>query len=127
VQVERAAGAEVTQDRVEKLAERLEVPAFTLLAGPPITIEAVEKKTAAVDEWRAQQGLGPLPDGAGSVERLAKERLEGGDETGALAKVKAADVKADAVPVEAPPDAPAEDAAPVESIEDAPVTLPSAP
>jgi hypothetical protein len=42
-----------------------------------------------VDEWRVQQGVAPLPNGAGSVERLAEERMKGGDETGALAKVEA--------------------------------------
>jgi hypothetical protein len=95
VQGERAAGAPPNQDRVNKLASIIEAQPFTLVdGGVPITIEAVEKKLAAVDEWRVQQGVAPLPNGAGSVERLAEERMKGGDETGALAKVEAAEVKA---------------------------------
>ena len=91
---ERSAGAEVTQDRVDKLAALIEAKPFRLVGGgAPLTIEAVEKKAVALDEWRAQQGLEPLPDGAGSLARLAEERLKGGDETGALAKVEAAEVK----------------------------------
>lgn len=96
---ERAAGAVVTQDRVNKLASILEAQPFTLVdGGAPIPIEAVEKKLAAPDEWRAQQGLAPLADGAGSAERLAEERLKGGDEAGAVAKVEAAEVKNDEAP-----------------------------
>lgn len=92
---ERKAGAPPTQDRINKLAERLEVPPFVLVGSAPIPIEAVEKKLAAPDEWRRQQGLEALPNGAGSAARLAEERLKGGDETGAIAKVEAAKVKAD--------------------------------
>lgn len=113
VQGERAAGAPPNQDRVNKLASIIEAQPFTLVdGGVPITIEAVEKKLAAVDEWRVQQGVAPLPNGAGSVERLAEERMKGGDETGALAKVEAAEVKApgaggapprEPVPVDVPP------------------------
>ncbi len=91
---ERAAGAEVTQDRVEKLAALIEAQPFRLVGGgAPLTLDAIEKKIIAPDEWRAQQGLEPLPNGAGSVERLAEERLKGGDEPGAIAKVEAAEVK----------------------------------
>lgn len=91
---ERSAGAEVTQERVDKLAAIIEAKPFRLVGGgAPITIEAVEKKLAAVDEWRKQQGLPELPGGVGSAERLAEERARGGDETGALAKVEAAEVK----------------------------------
>jgi hypothetical protein len=92
---ERKAGAPPTQDRINKLAERLEVPPFVLVGSAPIPIEAVEKKLAAPDEWRLQQGLEALPNGAGSAERLAEERLKGGDEAGAIAKVEAAEAKVD--------------------------------
>ena len=91
VQLERAAGAPPGQSRVKRIAERLEVDPFELVDGVPLTIEGVEKKVVAPDEWRAQQGLDPLPDGMGSKERLAEEREQGGDEAGALAKVESAE------------------------------------
>ena len=104
---ERAAGAEVTQDRVEKLAALIEAQPFRLVGGgAPLTLDAIEKKIIAPDEWRAQQGLEPLPNGAGSVERLAEERMRGGDEIGAMAKVEVADVRA-------APEAPPRDPVPI--------------
>jgi hypothetical protein len=118
---ERAAGAEVTQDRVEKLAALIEAQPFRLVGGGvPITIEAVEKKLAAVDEWRVQQGLGVLPNGVGSTERLASDRAKGGDETGALAKVEAAEVKAPPGAGGAPPREPVPVAAPEKDEGEAP-------
>ena len=123
---ERSAGAEVTQDRVDKLAALIEAKPFRLVGGgAPLTIEAVEKKLAAVDEWRAQQGLEPLPDGVGSTARLASDRAKGGDETGALAKVEAAKVKAPG-PGGAPSREPVPAAAPKED-DAGPTTQRSAP
>ncbi len=113
---ERAAGAPPTQDRINKLAERLEVLPFVLVGSAPITLADVEKKAVEVDAYRKQLGLDPLPNGAGSAERLAQERLQGGDETGAIAKVEAAEVKTpeggDAGPVEPSPVSAPEEAGP---------------
>ena len=45
---ERAAGAEVTQDRVEKLAALIEAQPFRLVGGgAPLTLDAIEKKIIA--------------------------------------------------------------------------------
>lgn len=112
---ERAAGAIVDQARVDKLAKIYEVQPFQLADGDPKVGEIfayhLDNKLVAPDEVRARLGLPPLPDGAGSVERLAQERLAGADEPGALAKVEAAEVKkapAADVPAVPPPPADAE-------------------
>lgn len=111
VRSERDAGAVVTQDRVEKLAASFEVQAFTLAGPGVITKDDMTAKLFSPDEYRAARGYEPLPNGAGSLDRLATERLAGADETGALAKVEAADTKATGEPA-APPAEPREDAPP---------------
>lgn len=101
VAAERAAGAIVDQGRVNVIAAALEVEPFILAEANPnaaITVDEVTAKLFAPDEYRAQSGRDPLPDDAGSVKRLATERLKGGDESGALAKVEAAEVKSDDTP-----------------------------
>lgn len=89
---DRAAGGVVDQGRADKLAERFEALPLRLADGDPKVGEIfqyhIENKLVAPDEARARLGLPPLPDGAGSVERLAEERLAGADEAGALAKVE---------------------------------------
>ncbi|MEK9646174.1 MAG: hypothetical protein VW547_11585, partial [Alphaproteobacteria bacterium] len=104
-------GAIVDQARVDKLAKIYEVQPFTLADGDPKVGEIfayhLDNKLIAPDEVRARLGLPPLPNGAGSVERLAEERLAGADEPGALAKVEAAEVKR-GPPAEEPAASPAD-------------------
>jgi hypothetical protein len=99
---ETTAGAPPDQPRVDKLAEAFEVKPFQLADGDPKVGQIfgwhVKAKLVAPDEVRKPLGLPPLPDGMGSVERLAEERAAGGDETGALAKVDAAATKDDSKP-----------------------------
>lgn len=90
----------VTADWLAKLSapECLDLdPPLTLgtVAGPRILAWHAEQKHVAPDEVRAGLRLDPLPNGAGSVEQLATERKEGGDQPGALAKIEAAKVKGD--------------------------------
>lgn len=92
----KAAGGIVDQAQVDALAETFEVKPFQLVAPArrgDITAEDMGAKLFTPDEYRAQKGYGPLSDGMGTPERLAQERAAGGDETGALAKVEAADAK----------------------------------
>jgi hypothetical protein len=102
VVAETTAGAPPTQARVKTLAEAFEVEEFTLVDPAPkggeIFAYHYENKLVAPDEGRSRLGLPPLPDGAGSVERLAEERLAGADKPGVLAK---------GTPPEAEQDAPA--------------------
>ena len=97
VAAEKSVGAIVDQQRVNTIASDFEVKPFALADRDPKVGEIfeyhIEQKLVAPDEARARLGLPPLPDGMGSVERLAEERAAGGDETGALAKVDAAEVK----------------------------------
>ena len=120
VTAEKAAGAIVDQPRVDKLAEAFEVKPFTLADADPKVGEIREyhitNKIVAPDQVLARLGLPPLPNGAGSPERLAQERLAGGDETGALAKVDAAEAKDGA-----PEDAAAEEEAAPEAQRNPPV------
>jgi hypothetical protein len=78
---ERAAGFPPTQERVDALTAKLELDPVAL-GDLPIEQWLIEQKIAAPDELRAQRGMAALPDGAGSVKQLAKERLVGKDETG---------------------------------------------
>jgi hypothetical protein len=111
VMAERAAGGVVDQARVEKLASVLEVQSFTLADAQPkggeIFAYHYDNKLIAPDEGRERLGLPPLPNGAGSVERLAEERLAGGDKPGVLA------------PTASKPPTPAAPTEPARSAEDA--------
>lgn len=80
VVAERAAGFRPTQERVEQLAKGYDVEPPTLDTIPPIPQWMIETKLAAPDEPREQVGLPPLPLGAGSLDRLAQERLGGKDQ-----------------------------------------------
>lgn len=77
----------------------------------------IKNKIVAPDEDRADLGLDPLPDGAGSVKRLAEERLAGKDQAGTKASQGDATVdgKPPTVPAGAepatPPVAPGADSA----------------
>lgn len=97
VKADREAGGVVDQDRVDLLAQDFEARPFTLADATPRAGEIFEyhitNKQVAVDEVRARIGLDPLPDGIGSVERLAEERAAGADQAGALAKIETAKEK----------------------------------
>lgn len=86
VMADREAGAVVDQARVDKLAEKFEAVAFILADTTPkggdVHEYDLELKIVAPDEQRARLGLPPLPDGIGSVERLAEERAKGLDKVG---------------------------------------------
>ncbi|SRR6266404_4125533 len=83
---DRLAGAVVGQEQVDELAERLDVDSLVLAEAKPQTGEIqqfhIEQKVVAPDEVRERLALPPLPNGAGSLEQLAKEREEGKDRTG---------------------------------------------
>lgn len=103
-------GIAVTADWLAKLCapECLDVdPPLTLgaVAGMRILAWHVEQKNVAPDELRMQLGLEPMPDGAGSLRRLADERLAGKDATGTKASQGDAliDGKPDTVPEDAEP------------------------
>jgi hypothetical protein len=82
----RTTGIVVTQEDADALAEELQVRKVQLADRDPskgtITVEEVEQKLFSPDEYRAEKGYDSLPEGAGSVERLAEERLAGRDEAG---------------------------------------------
>lgn len=102
ITAERAAGAIVDQDRVSKLASEFEVQPPMLADGTPQGGEIfgyhLDAGIVADDEVRARLGLPPLPDGAGSVEALARRRQ---------AEADAAAAEAAAAQPAAPPPAPA--------------------
>lgn len=80
---ERKAGLILTQERVDVLSKALELDTADLSSWSPEDDQwLIEQKIIAPDEARTRRGLDPLPDGAGSVKQLAKERLAGKDETG---------------------------------------------
>ena len=76
----------VDQAEADKIAEALEVPVVPLLPQPknaaPIYAWEIQEKVVAVDEARERKGLGALPDGQGSLKRLAEDRAKGLDKTG---------------------------------------------
>lgn len=103
-------GISVTADWLTKLCAPtcLDIdPPLTLgaVAGPRILAWHVEQKNVSPDELRATLGLDPMPDGAGSLKRLAEERLAGKDATGSKASQGDAliDGKPDTVPDDAEP------------------------
>jgi hypothetical protein len=100
----REVGIMVTQEDADALAEELEVRKVALadIKGE-ITDKDIEGKIFAPDEVRAAKGYGPLPDGVGSVERLARERAEGRDKTGAVKQTETEDVKPAEGTAPAPP------------------------
>jgi hypothetical protein len=95
LKADREAGGIVDQERANRMAERFEVLPLVLADAQPRAAEIyqyhIENKIVAPDEARERLRLEPLPDGAGSVERLAEERLAGGDKPGALAQIKKAE------------------------------------
>lgn len=100
----------VTPEWLEKLCapECLDIePPLTLasIPGPRILAWHITNKIVAPDQVLAALGLPPLPDGAGSVERLATERLAGKDEAGTKASQgdPLIDGKPDTVPEDAEP------------------------
>jgi len=103
-------GIAVTADWLSKLCapECLDLDPPLMLAavaGPRILAWHVEQKNVAPDELRATLGLDPMPDDAGSLKRLAAERLAGKDATGTKASQGDAliDGKPDTVPEDAEP------------------------
>ncbi len=85
VMADKAAGAAMDQERVQKLAERFEAIPFQLADPNPrgeIGEKDMEQKLFAPDEYRMQKGYEPLPNGAGDVDRLAEDRGKGLDKTG---------------------------------------------
>lgn len=91
--LEREAGGAVDQERVRTLSSEFEVKPFTLADPTPkgeIYQYHIENKIVAPDQVLERLGLPPLPNGAGSVERLAEERLAGADKPGALAQIEKA-------------------------------------
>lgn len=98
----------VTAEFLDALSKRLELdPPLTLgsIQGARILAWHVEQKAVAIDELRKTLGQDPLPNGAGSVERLAEERLAGKDKAGAKASQgdPLIDGKPDTVPEDAEP------------------------
>lgn len=100
----REVGIMVTQEDADALAEELEVRKVALadIKGA-ITDKDIEGKLFAPDEVRAAKGYGPLPDGVGSVEQLARERADGRDKTGVVKQTETEDVKPAEGAVPAPP------------------------
>lgn len=86
IKSEREVQGVVDQERVNALAARFDADPFVLAEQAPKAGEIfsyhIDSKIVSPDEVRERIGLDPLPDGAGSVKRLAKERLAGKDETG---------------------------------------------
>lgn len=83
------AGIQMDQDEATVVSGALELPDVTLASkrkGGAISEYHIVNKQVATDEVRADLGLDPLPDGAGSVEQLAEEREQGKDKVG-LTKV----------------------------------------
>lgn len=81
----REAGIVTTQDDADALADALETPRVVLAdpkAKGQIYAWEIQEKVVAVDEARARKDLPALPDGQGSVERLAEDRAKGLDKTG---------------------------------------------
>lgn len=100
----------VTADWLKKLCapECLDIsPPLTLAAlpGPRILAWQAEQKLVAPDEVRASLRLPPMPNGAGSLGRLAEERLAGKDAAGKKASQgdPLIDGKPDTVPADAEP------------------------
>lgn len=98
----------VTAEFLAALSERLELdPPLTLgsIQGGRILAWHVAEKIVAPDQVLAGLGLPALPAGAGSVERLAEERLAGKDKSGAKASQgdPLIDGKPDTVPEDAEP------------------------
>ena len=82
----KASGIETTQDDADKVADDLNLRRVTL-AAPSAKVGQIYEwmvvnKQVSPDEVRAQVGVPPLPNGIGSVERLAEEREAGKDKTG---------------------------------------------
>lgn len=100
----RANGIVVTQTDLDVLSETLDLQKVRLVAPgkAPITADDMTRKLFSPDEYRAQKGFDPLPNDAGTVERLAEEREQGGDETGALGKVRVAETRNEGPPKGAP-------------------------
>jgi hypothetical protein len=81
----RDAGIDTTQDDADKLSEDLDLRSVQLMKGrrgAKIEQWHVENKQIAPDEVREDLGFDPLPDGSGSVAKLAEERADGKDKTG---------------------------------------------
>jgi hypothetical protein len=113
----REINAEVPQDVADALADDLQVRHIKLADRDPtkgtITVEDVQEKLFAPDEYRADKGYGALPNGAGTTQRLSEERLAGKDKTGTAASQGDATVEAapPTVPEDAAPEKPAEETA----------------
>lgn len=80
------AGIDVDQDEADRVSLALELESSQLVTkrkGGEIFEYHIVNKQVAPDEVRNDLGLDPLPDGIGSVERLAEERAIGKDKAGA--------------------------------------------
>jgi len=82
----RENGADFSQEQSDGLRDELELKPIPLLPQPknaaPIYEWEIEQKVVAVDEARERKGLAALPDGQGSLQRLAEDRAKGIDKTG---------------------------------------------
>lgn len=104
LKAEGEAGCVVDQDRARAVARELGTIAPTV-GGTGETFEQwhVQEKVVAPDIVLAALGCDPLPNGAGSPERLAEERLAGKDKAGA--KASQGDALIDGKPGTVAPDA----------------------
>ncbi len=91
----REAGGIVDQATVDKRAALYEVESIQLADATPEAGEIyqyhIENKIVAPDQVLERLGLPPMPKGAGSVERLAEERLAGADKPGTMAQIEKAE------------------------------------
>jgi hypothetical protein len=132
LKAEGDAGCAVTQVRASAIAHRLGTMAPVVVGEGSANIEEwhVQQKIVWPDAALAALGLPPLPDGAGSPERLAAERLAGKDKSGAKASQGDAliDGHPDTVPGDAEPaPKPTEQLAPGGDITPTPTTSPKGP
>lgn len=83
----RKVGIRIDQPEIDKVADDLELRHVSLVESTPqkgaISEKDMESKQFATDEYRASKGYDPLPNGAGSLDRLAEERAQGLDKIGA--------------------------------------------
>lgn len=113
LKMERENGADDLQARADIHYAAIGEPAPALAIsrkGGAIFAYHIEQKIVSPDQVLADLGLPPLPNGAGSVERLAEERLAGKDKTGA--KASQGDAELDGKPDTVPEDAEPADGAP---------------
>ena len=92
IDARRTSGIQVDQEEADHIADDLELRHVPLVSNARSPIEEwhVQQKVAAIDEAREDVGLEPLPNGAGSPQKLADDHARGLDKTG---QVKVAEDK----------------------------------